>query len=220
MKISGQVAPNSYWVVSSVENVSGRDVSVYAIRQTPGENLLGLCGGHMGHMPYDKALRPGQKDGNSAVPTHLRATYEIDFVEFTDGTTWGADTCHIAEYLAGERAGGAAAATRLLGLLATGGPDAVTQAVTEELTGWGLDAMYKEAIRLGLAKRGPDGVLRAVEEKAEERHLPNEHSPVWEMGYIVGKKMIAGRVQRAVAVSGPGEIEAALRLPYDAVGAR
>lgn len=147
-------------------------------------------------------------------------TFEIDYVEFTDGSTWGADACRTSEYLAGARAGAGAAAGRLLGLLAGGGPDTVMRAVKEELEGFGPDAIVNEAIRLGLAKRGPDGVVRAVKREAVRTHSPDGHSPVWELGFFIGTKAIANRVRDAVRKSGPGVIEPTLRLPYDAAGAQ
>ena len=46
-------------------------------------------------------------------------------MEFTDGTTWGADRCQCAEFLKGERAGGSEAAKKLLQVLAESGPEEV-----------------------------------------------------------------------------------------------
>jgi hypothetical protein len=147
-------------------------------------------------------------------------TFEVDYVEFTDGSTWGADACRTSEYLAGARAGAAAAVVRLLGLLAGGGPEIVTRAVKDELEGFGPDAVMNEAVRLGLAKRGPDGVLRAVKGEAVRGQSSDGHSPVWELGFFIGTKAIANRVRDAVRNSGPDEIETTLRLPYDAAGAQ
>lgn len=215
------VFQNGYEAYRSVENVSDRVVSAYAIRPPRGIEIPGFC---VRNLPPDKALQPGQSEGMSSwdsyspsTPVH---TFEVDFVEFTDGTTWGADLCRSAESLAGQRAGGGAAADHLLELLAGGGPDAVMKAVKEELTGWGLDAVYKEAVRLGLARRGPDGVLKGVKEVPSDVARASGHSPVWELGFFIGTKSIAYRVRDAVKKSGPGEIEPTLRLPYDAAGAK
>jgi len=51
-----------------------------------------------------------------------RIVVSIDFLEFTDGTTWGADTYSSAEVLAGMRAGAQAASRHLLQLLTELGP--------------------------------------------------------------------------------------------------
>lgn len=228
--------PSLYELTTRVENVSDRDVSAYTVRKTPGVNIPGLCDWHTGR---GRVLRPGQSAWQSTPsaysPSSPVHTYEVDFVEFADGTTWGADVCRSAEYRAGERAGAAAAAARLLELLAGAGPDAVMKAVEEELAaclpdavakakvksglvGCGFDAVLKEAVKLGLARRGPDGVLKAVEGESGDVAPPREHSPVWKLGFFIGTKEIAYRVGRAVEVSGPGEIEPTLRRPYDAAG--
>lgn len=58
----------------------------------------------------------------------------VDFVEFDDGTTWGADTAKYSEGLAGERAGARAESERLLRLLETGGLRAVMDAAAKGVT--------------------------------------------------------------------------------------
>ena len=57
----------------------------------------------------------------------------VDFVEFADGSMWGADTARYAESLAGERAGARAEAERLIELLKTGGLQAVKEAAAEKV---------------------------------------------------------------------------------------
>jgi hypothetical protein len=214
------VFPNGYEFFHSVENVSDRAVSAYAIRPILGIEIPGFC---VRNLPPDKVLQPGQSEGRSSWDTYSPLTpvhtFEVDFVEFTDGTTWGADVCRSAESLAGQRAGAAAAAGRLLELSAASGPDSVMKAVREELAGWDLDAVYKEAIKLGLLRRGPDGVLKAVKQESSDGAPLTGHSPIWELGYFIGTKMIAYRVREAFKKSGPGEIEPTLRGSYDAAGA-
>ncbi|HKE55460.1 MAG TPA: hypothetical protein VKB46_02120 [Pyrinomonadaceae bacterium] len=53
----------------------------------------------------------------------------IDYVEFTDGSTWGRDKCQSAESLAGERAGGEAALKFLRTMLQENGVQAVVQTI-------------------------------------------------------------------------------------------
>lgn len=209
--------PNHYEIYTSVEDVSDGAVSAYAIRHPPGLEIPGLC---VRIMPHDRVLEPGKSHGRSTwssfSPSDPVLTYEVDFVEFTDGTTWGADVCRSAERLAGQRAGADAATVRLLGLLAGGGPDAVIEVVKEELEGFGPDAVMNEAVRLGLAGRE----TKAVKEESSDVSTPPEHSPVWKLGFFIGTKGIAERVRRAVETYGSGEIEHTLRLPYDAAGAK
>lgn len=215
------VYQNGYEAFRSVKNVSDRAVSAYALRPLVGIEIPGFC---VRNLPPDKVLQPGQSEGRSSwdsySPSTPVRTFEVDFVEFTDGTTWGADVCRSAESLAGQRAGGGAVAGRLLELLAGSGPDAVMKAVKEELAGWNLDAVYQEAVRLGLARRGPDGVLRGVKAESSDGARASGHSPVWELGFFIGTKEIAYRVWQAVKKSGPGEIEPTLRGPYDGTGTK
>lgn len=208
--------PSHYEIYTSVENVNDGAVSAYAIRHSPGLEIPGLC---VRIMPRDKVLERGKSHGistwSSFSPSDPVLTYEVDFVEFTDGTTWGADVCRSAERLAGQRAGADATTARLLGLLAGGGPDAVIEAVKEELSGYGPDAVMNEAVRLGLVEHG----TKAVKAESSDAAPAPEHSPVWQLGYFIGTKGIAERVRRAVEASGSGEIEHTLRFPYDASGA-
>lgn len=55
----------------------------------------------------------------------------IDFIEFTDGSTWGADGCQSAQYLAGARSGARVLAERLENVFANGGAKAVVNSVKE-----------------------------------------------------------------------------------------
>jgi hypothetical protein len=57
----------------------------------------------------------------------------VDFVEFTDGTTWGADACQSAELLAGQRAGAREARKLLREVFDTGGADAVIETLKSGL---------------------------------------------------------------------------------------
>lgn len=75
-------------------------------------------------------LAPGRRRALAIINrAKERVTLSVDFVEFADGTTWGADAAKYAESLAGERAGARAEAGRLSKLLKTGGLQAVKEAV-------------------------------------------------------------------------------------------
>ena len=179
-----------YEVSTVVQNVGDRAVTAYATRYAPEGEPRGGCA-LWNIMSPGRVLRPGQSDVKSTwrgfSPSDPLLTYAVDFIEFTDGATWGADVCHSAERLAGERAGGRAAASRLLELLAEGGPEAV-----------------KRAFGDGVSDVAP----------------PAGHSTVWEEGFRIGVKVIAGRARRAVEEFGPEEIEHTLKRPYDAAGSR
>ena len=130
LNVEGWTDKNGYELTYFVENVSDRDVSAYAIRHTS-------PGGCSPWIMSPDFMQPGKSDAkttwDSFSPSAPVRTHEVDFVEFTDGATWGADVCQSAERLAGERAGGAVVADRLLELLAVSGPDAVIKVVTGKL---------------------------------------------------------------------------------------
>lgn len=120
-----------------VENVNGKAVSSYATRDDGGGDAGAACLLLSAHSP-GKVLRPGGSEGrstwrgyspsSSAPPRRM-----VDFVEFTDGTTWGADACRSAELLAGQRAGAREARKLLTEVFATGGADAVIEALKSGL---------------------------------------------------------------------------------------
>ena len=195
LNVEGWTDRNGYEFTHFVENVSGRDVSAYAVRHTP-------PGGCWPWIMSPDFMQPGKSDAKTTwrgfSPSDPVLTYEVDFVEFTDGTTWGADVCQSAERLAGERAGGGAVAARLLELLAEGGPDAVKKVVKGKLVG-----------------RSPEAEVKAIDKGLSDITPPPGHSPAWEEGFRIGKRVIALRVQWADESLGPGVIERELRRPYD-----
>lgn len=194
LNVEGWTDRNGYELFYFVENVSDRDVSAYAIRRSP----PGDCSPWIMSPDF---MQPGKSDGKSTwdsfSPSHPVRTYEVDFVEFTDGTTWGADVCGTAERLAGERAGGAAAADRLLELLAQSGPDAVMKVVKGKFAG------------------SPESEAKAIDERLSDITPPPEHSPAWEEGFRTGKRVMALRIKRSVELSGPVGLEPELRRRYD-----
>src|SRR5262245_25289914 len=82
-----------------------------------------------------KVLKQEQEDGKSRFlgfaknvpPPPLQVS--IDYVEFTDGSSWGGDSCHSVEFLAGERAGGDAAIKLLRNMLKEQGDQAVIETI-------------------------------------------------------------------------------------------
>jgi hypothetical protein len=118
-----------------VENIDVKAVSAYATRDDGSDKGPDSCWA-MSAKSLGKALRQGQSEGRSTwrgydPSSHLRRL--VDFVEFTDGTTWGDDVCRTAESLAGRRAGAREARRTLLELFAAGGPDAVLTKLKEGL---------------------------------------------------------------------------------------
>jgi hypothetical protein len=56
--------------------------------------------------------------------------------------------------------------------------------------------------------------------ESSDAALSSGHSPIWELGFLIGTKSLAYRVRDAVKKSGPGEIEPTLRGPFDAAAAK
>jgi hypothetical protein len=115
-----------------VKNVGTRPIRAYATRA--GEPAHGGCFIYNVTAP-GKVIRAGESDAKSRFVGVSRTSppkvihEAIDFVEFTDGTTWGADSCETADHLAGERAGGRAAIEVLQGILKQEGLEAVWEKI-------------------------------------------------------------------------------------------
>jgi hypothetical protein len=117
-----------------VENVNLKTVSAYATRDD-GPEGSNSCFVLSAKSP-GKALSPGQSEGRSTwrgynPSSPLRRL--VDFVEFTDGTTWGADACQSAESLTSRRAGAREARKLLLEIFTAGGADAVIRTLRSSL---------------------------------------------------------------------------------------
>lgn len=114
-----------------ITNTSNKMVSAYAIRFEVGLNgQLRRGGVKFARFSTARSLfRPGDSQTVDIGGTHYplpveRLVVSIDFLEFTDGTTWGADTYSSREVLAGLRAGQEATANYLRRLIAAQGPTA------------------------------------------------------------------------------------------------
>lgn len=109
----------------------------------------------------------------------------IDFVEFADGTTWGADTQHSSDILRGQREGARVERQRLRQLLRSKGPKAVV-----------------------------DDIQIADFSKAEAL-VGREHSAHWFDGFHSGVSAIQRRLKQASPPTKAEQIEAELSKPFD-----
>jgi hypothetical protein len=119
-------------VLLAVENVSAKPISAYSIGckvTVWGEEVVTPGVGASAIAPV-AVLNPGDRRG-AGVPNPERSPVQVwvDFVEFTDGTTWGPDATKYSEHLAGRRAGVRAEADRLRELLKAGGGQAFAGAL-------------------------------------------------------------------------------------------
>jgi hypothetical protein len=127
-------------LIYMVENVSDKPISAYAIRHSVifgGANSEGVMVRNSNST--SAVLQPGQSEqGSLEGESYSEAVRDInllvDFVEFTDGTTWGPDKFQTAERLAGQRAGAQAVTEHLLKLEQTQGSAALIDAVNMEDT--------------------------------------------------------------------------------------
>ena len=148
-------------VLLAVENVSAKPISVYSIgckltvwgeEVTPGVGATSVA-------PVS-VLNPGDRR-SVGVPNPERNPVHVwvDFVEFTDGTTWGPDATKYSEHLAGRRAGARAEADRLRELLRAGGGQAFADALESTAAGLkhpaGGSKQWEDGFSVGaMLKRG------------------------------------------------------------------
>lgn len=125
----------SYEVINSGD----KPISAYAIRhdvtvdsvQTSGVTFTSMWS--YNSLLYPQARNP-ENSGSTAYGAAVnKVVLSVDFVEFADGSTWGADTFKMSEKLAGQRAGGRAALTELRDKSKKHGLKAVSDAIDEEI---------------------------------------------------------------------------------------
>jgi hypothetical protein len=137
---AGRMAPDSQFVEFGfyVINVSPKPIRAYAIRQEISASGTKLGGGVALYNPQlaNSVLRPNQSTfiGDTSTVTSGKKniiTLAVDFVEFSDGTKWGADSVRSSERAAGQRAGAYIVSQRLLQVLNTGKAEDVMHAIED-----------------------------------------------------------------------------------------
>lgn len=200
-----------YWMRVSAENVSDRDIGLYAIRgrATVGSERVKGPGAGRNWLPTfwqpGKALRPGQVDVQEGRVQYDRRlfpllTYEVESVVFMDGTVWCTDECRLADYAAGRLAGGRAVVGRLLKVLDDDGMDAVIKALMEKV-----------------AEDDPEPAVVVTTGELVDIKPPPGHSKEWEGGFLEMTKFIADFLWPAHVDGGAG-IERRLRDAYRVEG--
>jgi hypothetical protein len=119
---------------SVVKNAGDKAVSVYAVRFERAPAADGGCLTIV-EKSLGKALRPGKTEGHSTWRGYQALDtwrVSVDFVEFTDGTTWGKDSCKSAEMLVATRAGARAARKLLTDVFTRDGADAVIKLIQSD----------------------------------------------------------------------------------------
>ena len=164
-----------------VENVSQQAVRTYATRRGINSNTgpKGCLGN--GRFPSGRFLGPGEKTGTSTwqgvTNSDPAPAVWIDFVELFDGTTWGTDECHIAEWLEGGRAGTRMQRDQLLKIFREKGAEALMKFIQDN---------FKQQIDPRAWEKGDRPALPIAP--------PSGHSKRWEEGFSGGARGILQRV--------------------------
>ncbi|HJZ79471.1 MAG TPA: hypothetical protein VKD91_03975 [Pyrinomonadaceae bacterium] len=191
-----------------VENISEKPVRMYETRRdVDSPNGPKSCLGP-GNIP-GKLLRQGQKTGTSTwqgvFNSEPAPAVWVDFVEFADGTTWGADDCHAAEGLDGSRTGMRMQREQLLAMLHDKGVEALMEFIK---------ANYKQMY--DPMTYGPllDAVAAGKIEKPVLPIWPTVgHSRNWELAFLSGAAVTLHEVRDAYWKWGADEIEHVLTRP-------
>jgi hypothetical protein len=120
-----------------------------------------------------------------------------------DGTVWCTDECRLAQYKAGELAGGRAAVGRLLKVLAQGGLDAVINALREKV-----------------AEDDPVPAVVVSTGELVDIKPPPGHSKEWEYGFLDTTKFVADTLWEQYVLHGTGHIERTIRDAYRVEGVK
>jgi hypothetical protein len=127
--------PGSVEFTYSVTNASAKPVRAYAIKledeeggvQVSSVTLYSLELTRSAMQPNESEVIPDGCDFRSGKVR--RVVLSVDYVEFEDGTKWGADSTKSSERLAGQRAAAHAVSKRLLQILSSGNPADVVSAI-------------------------------------------------------------------------------------------
>jgi hypothetical protein len=137
--VSSTSDPKQPTFTYEVVNSSDKPVSAYAIRydvtvgasQTSGAAFTTLWSANSLLQPQARSAEDFQNTTYGAAVS--KVILSVDFVEFADGNTWGADTFKMSEKLAGARAGGSAALEQLRGEAKARGLKSVADLIDKEI---------------------------------------------------------------------------------------
>lgn len=175
-------SPEKVVVRVMVQNQSARQIRALAIASNIRVDFLNLSG-------RTSILLPSQIKTFDIVYTEdgrpKSINLSVDFVEFGDGTTWGADIANSRDRLAGQREGAKAERQRLKTLLKSKGRPALTELIVGEV----LDEL--------------------------DPSTTANHSQEWQQGYRSGVAAIRYRLRQALQTNNQRQIELELNKPYD-----
>jgi hypothetical protein len=121
----------------AIKNVSDKAIQAFAISDGPATNKIGTSGVTLlNMMSIDQVLQPTETRiffiaAKKSEEIKKGVEFSVDFIEFSDGKTWGTDYFKSAEQLAGQRAGGIAALLKLREIEKEKGIKALENAVND-----------------------------------------------------------------------------------------
>ncbi len=128
--------PHAYEILYNLTNIGKKPIRAYTIRE-----VMFIGGQEQVSVTFvdldltNKMLQPGQSIPEAdafALPSKQKPsdiTLAVDFIELTDGTTWGADLIKTAAHMAGRRAAARESVKHLKKILNEGGASAVMKAL-------------------------------------------------------------------------------------------
>ena len=161
-------------VYFTVTNVGNRPVRAYTVRVAYGVEAQEESGGcYLNNIEKrGKILQPNQSAGRStwrpAQPSDPQPAVELslDFVEFTDGSVWGGDTCQSVERLGGLRAGARAAKAHFKKKLDEMGVDALVKKLYADDATPAPPEGHSEAWRAGFR-----GAINSLRERIRQANV-------------------------------------------------
>jgi hypothetical protein len=182
--------PQNFRLVLQVQNQSGKGIRAYAItsrtatskRQNGNSQFMNITQRSSVWQPTE--IR--SIEVNDSLDDQIRSVkLTIDFIEFTDGTTWGPDSENSRDLLAGQREAAKFEKQRLRKLMETKGPEALA-----------VDA-------------------QAIDGSRVESAIESGHSVKWEEGFRQGVNAVRRRLRNAIASGSKEQIKAELSRPFD-----
>jgi hypothetical protein len=179
--------PHAYEILYNLTNISKKPIRAYTIREVMfvgGQEQKGATWVDLDLT--NKVLRPNESipEGYAfSLPskqTPSDITLAVDFIEFTDDTTWGADNFEVAGRIVAQRSGARETGKHLLQIFKEGGAKAVVKALESDALDFlppaGHSPEWNQAfvsgqniIRTRLKKAMERGGLNQVERELLER---------------------------------------------------
>ena len=182
--------PRDFRLVLQVQNQSGKGIRAFAIN-----SQIATSRSQNGHSQFQNLTQRSlvwqpteirSIEVSDSLDDQIRSVrLTVDFVEFTDGSTWGPDSENSRDLLAGEREGARFEKQRLRKLMETKGAEALV-----------TDAQINDRNK-------------------SEPTAESGHSVKWQEGFRYGVNAIRRRLKSAIASGNTEKIKVELSKPFD-----